>query len=218
MRIAPLGDSALTVHVADSLGEVVRTTRQLEAARLPGVEEIVPALASVSVFLASPDAFESCLTAVRAALAHEGPRRKEKPPRLVEVPVCYDPEFALDLDLVSDHTQLSPNELIRCHSRPTYRVRCLGFTPGFPYLEGLPQALATPRRSSPRTRVPPGSVAIGGGQAGIYPLVSPGGWNIIGRTPLRLFDWRRESPALFRIGDQLRFIAISREEFSRWKS
>jgi len=217
MTIAPLGDSALLVRVGDSLGEVLETTRRLRRARIPGVEEVVPAFASVSVFLKSPLDYEHCLASIRAALRRPAISRPAEPPRLIEIPVCYDAEFGLDLTVVAKQTRLSPNEIACCHARAKYRVRCVGFTPGFPYLEGLPRILATPRRASPRTSVAPGSVAIGGRQTGIYPLASPGGWNIIGRTPLRLFDLTRDHPALLRAGDAVRFVAITREEFERWE-
>ena len=138
-------------------------------------------------------------------------------PRLVEVPVCYDVEFALDLELVAQHCGLSPNDVVARHAAARYDVRCVGFTPGFPFLGGLPAKLATPRRKSPRPAVPAGSVGIGGPQTGIYPLRSPGGWNIIGRTPLRLFDVTREPAALFRAGDRVHFFQIGRDEFERWE-
>ncbi|HEX8077073.1 MAG TPA: carboxyltransferase domain-containing protein, partial [Chthoniobacterales bacterium] len=108
-----------------------------------------------------------------------------------------------------------PDEVVRRHSNATYRVACVGFTPGFPYLVGLPPELATPRRASPRTEIPAGAVAIGGTQTGIYPRKSPGGWNIIGRTPLKLFEVKRDPPALFSSGDLVRFREISRGEFDQ---
>jgi inhibitor of KinA len=135
---------------------------------------------------------------------------------VVEIPVCYDPEFALDLDHVAQHAQMSPKEVVDLHRATDYHVNCIGFTPGFPYLAGLPEKLATPRRATPRKEIPAGSVAIGGRQSGIYSLRSPGGWNVIGRTPLRLFDPQKNPPALLRAGDRLRFQAISRQEFEAW--
>jgi KipI family sensor histidine kinase inhibitor len=213
-----LGDAALIVRVDNSLGEILSTARKLEAAQLPGVVEVVPAFASVAVFLQSPAYLEGCAAAISAALrGRRRPAITTRAPRSIEVPVCYDPEFAVDLEDVAHHCGFPPNEVVRRHVAACYHVRCIGFTPGFPYLSGLPTALATPRRSTPRTAVPAGSVAIGGGQAGIYPLRSPGGWNIIGRTPLRLFDVTREPAALFAPGDQLRFVAIAQEEFARWE-
>jgi len=215
--ITALGDAAFIVRVGDSLGEILATTRKLEAAHLPGVIEIVPAFASVGVFLQSPEYLESCAAAIPAALRGRGRSVKTiRAPRTIEVPICYDPEFALDLEAVAQHCGLSPNEVGKRHAAARYQVRCIGFTPGFPYLTGLPATLATPRRATPRTAVLAGSVAIGAGQAGIYPLKSPGGWNIIGRTPLSLFDVTREPAALFAPGDRVRFVAIDRKEFARW--
>ncbi|HEV2966356.1 MAG TPA: 5-oxoprolinase subunit PxpB, partial [Chthoniobacterales bacterium] len=137
------------------------------------------------------------------------------PSTTVEIPVCYASEFAFDLDDVARRTDLEPNEVIALHSSTEYRVHCVGFTPGFPFLGGLPPKLAAPRRETPRTEIPAGSVGIGGKQTGIYPVKSPGGWNIIGRTPLRLFDPQRNPPVLVRAGDGVRFRPISREEFDQ---
>jgi len=133
--------------------------------------------------------------------------------RLVEIPVCYDPEFALDLNDVASQANLTPTKVVDLHSRAEYRVSCIGFVPGFPFLAGLPKELATPRRATPRKEIPAGSVGIGGAQTGIYPLRSPGGWNLIGRTPLHLFDPEKTPPAFLCAGDRVRFRAITREEF-----
>ncbi|MEO7167159.1 MAG: 5-oxoprolinase subunit PxpB [Spartobacteria bacterium] len=217
-ELLPLGDSAFLIRVGDSLDDILDTIRKLEAANLPGVVDIAPAFASVTVFLASPEFFESSAETLHAVLlgTKRVPKSSHKP-RTIEVPVCYEPEFAPDLDYVAQHCGFSPNEIATRHAAAPYRVRCVGFVPGFPYLSGLPPVLATPRRASPRTAVPPGSVGIGGAQTGIYPLRSPGGWNLIGRTPLRLFDVERTPPALFQPGDRVRFVAIAREEFERWE-
>src|SRR5206468_1801686 len=123
-------------------------------------------------------------------------KQKPAPAGLIEIPVCYDPEFAFDLDAVARHAQISAEEVVDLHCDADYRVNCIGFTPGFPFLSGLSERLATPRRSTPRKEIPTGSVGIGGKQTGVYPLKSPGGWNIIGRTPLRLFDPQKSPPAL----------------------
>ena len=218
-EIVPLGDAALLVRVGESLGAVLGAAQRLEAAELTGVQEIVPALASVAVFFEKPMDFTANAKAVQLALGGQKTRsaRAKIEPRLLEVPVCYSEDLGPDLAAVAQHCALSPNEVVRKHAGGRYRVRCLGFTPGFPFLAGLPAKLATPRRASPRTVVPAGSVGIGGNQTGIYPLPSPGGWNIIGRTPLRLFDLEREPPALLRPGDQVRFVSITREEFERWE-
>jgi inhibitor of KinA len=221
MGIEPLGDSALLVRVVEkfeateSLDAVARAARQLELAEIPGVIELVPAYTTIGVFLDSTkegtlDEFR--LRIERALENHiDGAPARVAP--TIEVPVCYENDLAPDLDDVAQHTGLSADEIVRRHSGAIYRVSCVGFTPGFPYLSGLPPELATPRRASPRKQVPAGAVAIGGMQTGIYPRQSPGGWNIIGRTTLRLFDVERNPPALFRAGDRVRFREISRQEF-----
>lgn len=218
-ELVPLGDSAFVVRVDDSLGEVLTTARKLAAAGLEDVEEIVPAFASVGVFFRSPPDPDRAAAEILSALRRRTSSgfRLTKP-RLIEIPVCYAPEFALDLEAVAEHCRLSPNDVVKSHAAACYRVRCVGFTPGFPYLSGLPPQLAMPRRATPRTSVPAGSVAIGGTQTGIYPLLSPGGWNIIGRTPLRLFDPARAPAGLVRAGDKVRFRAISALQFKQWAS
>jgi inhibitor of KinA len=138
--------------------------------------------------------------------------------RPVEIPVCYEPEFALDIDRVAEQAQISASEVVDLHSGSEYRVACIGFVPGFPFLAGLPKQLATPRRDTPRKEIPAGSVGIGGAQTGIYPLRSPGGWNLIGRTPLKLFDPTKDPPTLLCPGDRVRFRAITREQFESFKS
>jgi inhibitor of KinA len=235
MEITPLGDSALTIRVDDrfkdapekTLKEVLNVIRRLEDAHIPGIIELAPAYTTVGVFFdpirvincaVEPDSVIEWLTQkICEGLAH-GKRKQggRAVARVVEVPVCYDPEFALDLDHVAQHAQMSPKEVVDLHHATEYHVYCIGFTPGFPYLGGLPEKLATPRHATPRKEIPAGSVAIGGRQSGIYPLRSPGGWNVIGRTPLRLFDPQTNPPALLRTGDRLRFQAISRQEFETW--
>ena len=135
--------------------------------------------------------------------------------RTIEIPVCYGREYGLDLDAVAEHAGLSRDEVIARHVAAEYTVAMLGFAPGFPYLLGLDASLHVPRRANPRTRVPAGSVAIGGAQTGIYPRELPGGWHLIGRTPLTLFDPAREPPCLLAPGDHVRFRAIEADEFAR---
>jgi inhibitor of KinA len=146
------------------------------------------------------------------------PLIKPRASRSIEIPVCYDSEFGFDLDRVAEHTKLSEHEIVDFHSAGEYRVACIGFVPGFTFLAGLPKDLATPRRDAPRKEIPPGSVGIGGAQTGLYPLRSPGGWNLIGRTPLKLFDPSKNPPTLLQPGDRVRFRAITREEFESLKS
>lgn len=138
-------------------------------------------------------------------------------PRQVEIPVCYDEEFGPDLQDVAFQNKLSHEEVIDIHSTGKYYVCFIGFTPGFAYLGGMSSCLATPRLSSPRTNVPAGSVAIGGNQTAVYPLSTPGGWRLIGRTPIKLFSPEKAPFSLLALGDEVRFRKISREEFDRFQ-
>ena len=131
------------------------------------------------------------------------------PPRLVEIPVRYGGEDGPDLEDVARHAGISPERVIEIHAAARYEVAFVGFSTCFPYLGGLPAEIVTPRLTAPRKHVPAGSVAIGGAQGGVYPLASPGGWRLIGRTPLRLFDPGAEPPALLRMGDQVRFVPVA---------
>jgi inhibitor of KinA len=204
---------------------VLRVFQLLQRAAIPGVIELAPAYTSVGVFFdpitiakasGTPvDVFNWLASRIRRAVAAgvDRGRKVRSRSRNVEIPVCYDPEFAADIDDVARHTQLPAIEIVNLHTATEYRVACIGFVPGFTFLAGLPKNLATPRRDVPRKEIPPGSVGIGGAQTGIYPLRSPGGWNLIGRTPLNLFDSTKNPPTLLCPGDRVRFRAITREEF-----
>lgn len=238
MEIIPIGDSALVVRVRaqfedapeETLDEVLRVFQLLQREDIPGVIELAPAYTSVAVFFdpiavlklngAINGVVDELTKRIRSASIPASRRRRRvaaSGPRLIEIPVCYDPEFAFDLDRVAEHTKLSEREIVDLHSNREYRVACIGFVPGFTFLAGLPKNLATPRREVPRKEIPAGSVGIGGAQTGIYPLRSPGGWNLIGRTPLRLFKSTKNPPTLMCPGDRVRFRAISREEFESLK-
>lgn len=231
MRIEPLGDSALIVRVVGdfardpeaALNAVLAALRSLEAAAVPGITDLTPAYSTIGVFFsvaeiarvaAGEEPWLWLSTKIESALKIRSARGKESiETPVIEIPVCYDREFASDLDDVAHAAGLAVAEVIHRHASATYRVACVGFIGGFPFLSGLPSELATPRRAIPRKEVPAGSVAIGGAQTGIYPRNSPGGWNVIGRTPLHLFDVRRDPPAILQAGDRVRFREISREDF-----
>ena len=231
MEIVPLGDSALIVRVvADygrdpeaALNRVLLALQALENAAIPGVIELAPAYSTIGVFFdwakvaeaaGREDPFLWLTSEIEKVLKAKSVRRtKVRKAKIIQIPVCYEDEFALDLNDVARVSRLTGAEVVRRHSRPTYRVSCVGFIAGFPFLSGLPTELATPRRSPPRKEVPGGSVAIGGAQTGIYLRTSPGGWNIIGRTPLRLFDVQHDPPTVLQAGDRVRFRRISRTEF-----
>ena len=221
MRLTPLGDSAVTIFVDEAgqealalrVGAIVSAIRSHPP---KGALEVVAAFASAAVFydLAAIESFESFCVELeglcRVAVPSESSAVRE-----LELPVCYDGEFGPDLAEVAARHNLTCDEVIRLHATPKYFVQAVGFAPGFPYLAGLNPRLATPRRPTPRTSVAPGSVGIGGSQTGVYPLATPGGWNLIGRTPLRLFDPARTPPALLRAGDRVQFRRIAPDEFAK---
>ena len=134
---------------------------------------------------------------------------------IIQIPVCYDPIFGFDLQELSSFYQLTKEEIIEIHSSAVYTVYMIGFVPGFPYLGGLSKKLTAPRKQNPRPAIPAGSVGIAGQQTGIYPLETPGGWQIIGRTPLKLFDVKRQQPSLLKAGDKIKFESISFTEFEQ---
>jgi inhibitor of KinA len=225
LNFSPLGDHAVIIQLGDSIDEsthqLVRAVcARLDEAPIPGVIEYVPAFASVAIHydplrvpgagLGSPHS--RLIGALRVALSST--RDEIVPPApVVEIPVCYGGGLGPDLEDVARAHDLSVDEVVEIHSGGEYLVYMVGFMPGFAYLGGLSDRIATPRRSVPRTRVPAGTVGIGGSQTGVYPLESPGGWNLIGRTPQRMFLPEKEPPTLLEIGDRVRFRPITRAEY-----
>jgi inhibitor of KinA len=228
MKFTALGDRAILIQVGSSIDEATHRRVRAVQSRLSqcviaGVVELVPAYTSLAVHydpaqLEQPAADDTSAPHDRlcARLAEVLARAEvEQLPtqRYVEIPVVYGGEFGPDLEDVARQHGLSADEVIRIHGGGDYLVYMIGFAPGFPYLGGLDPRLATPRRSVPRTAVAAGSVGIGGDQTGVYPIESPGGWHLIGRTPRRLFVANREPPTLLQAGDRVRFRAISSREF-----
>jgi len=174
-------------------------------ADVPTVVEVIPGMNNITVMLRDPAT--SALDAIeRLQRWWEESEALTLESRLVEIPVIYGGEHGPDLGEVARHTGLSERQVVERHAQADYIVYFIGFQPGFPYLGGLPADLATPRRAEPRLEVPAGSVGIGGGQTGIYPLPTPGGWQIIGRTDIRLFDPQRQPATLLQPGDRVRFV------------
>ena len=200
MRLRPAGERGLLVEV-DELETVHRLHAALRDLELPDVVELVPGYRTLLV-VAAPDRGEA-LDELAAGLPElELPPVGEAAGELVEIPVSYDGE---DLPEVAGLTGLDAEEVVRRHTAPEYTVAFLGFSPGFPYLVGLDPALEVPRRDTPRTSIPAGSVGLAGGQTGIYPTTSPGGWQLIGRTEMVLFDPEHDPPALLSPGSRIRF-------------
>lgn len=216
MDVIPLGDNALLIQLGEAITEdthlrVRAVADALDNAKLDGVLEIVAAFTSVAVHydplrlgaeLGSFDQLRGRVRAIaqsaRASKIGEGP--------LVDVPVSYGGEFGPDLPALAERAGLTEAAFIEAHAAATYTVYMIGFSAGFPYLSGLPQRLASPRHATPRATVPAGSVGIAGNQCGIYPFSTPGGWQLIGRTPLRIFEPAASPPALFSPGVRVRFV------------
>lgn len=209
-RILPVGEAAFTVEFGAAVDESLVARVQaldaaLAAAPIPGVRETVPTYRSLLVVY---DPHITAPAVIRSALAEAAAQLASRPlpeGRLVEIPVRYGGDAGPDLEAVARHHGITPAEVIALHTAPTYRVALLGFAPGFAYLLGLDSRLATPRLATPRTRVPPGSVGIAGDQTGIYALSTPGGWRIIGRTEISLFDPFRPEPFYLQAGDRVQF-------------
>lgn len=217
-----LADDAWLLRLGDAIDDAVnarvhRLAARLRAQAAPWLRDLVPAYASLAVFFdeTAVDALsaQAWLIAQCAAIDASDARARA-PQRLVEIPVAYGGGYGPDLDSAAAELGLSAHELIARHSGGDYTVAMIGFAPGFPYLSGLDPALALPRLATPRTDVAAGSVAIGGAQTGIYPRPGPGGWRLLGRTPLVLFDVSREQPSLLQPGDRVRFVAIDAAEFA----
>lgn len=229
-RFAPLGDSAVMVTLGDSIDEATHrlvraATARIDQRALPGIVDQVPAFTSIAVH------YDPAAVAQRAGTTepYDFVRRELErllsdlsaedlpAPRTVEIPVCYGGELGPDLEELARVHELTPDDVISIHASGNYLVYMIGFMPGFAYLGGLSDRIATPRRKTPRTEVPAGTVGIGGSQTGVYPLISPGGWNLIGRTPRAIFDIRRAEPTLLSTGDRVRFRPITFAEFRGWR-
>lgn len=214
------GDSAILVEfenrIAPEINRLVRSfTMALAGKNIPGIVEIVPSYRAVTVhYDPSFILFDALRKALEDVLAHLD--EAEIPPATVwEIPVLYGGEEGPDLSFVAQHSGRSEEDVIRIHSGAEYLVYMLGFTPGFPYLGGMDAAIAAPRLKAPRLKIPAGSVGIAGQQTGIYPIASPGGWQLIGRTPVKLYDPMRAEPVLVQAGDYIKFTAVGAAEYAR---
>jgi len=239
--VTPLGDAAVTVELGSSVDQethrlVTLFAAYLEDHPLTGMIEYVPAYTSVTIHYDPLQVYSSVLTQredgtesdVLSLSPYEMMKlriqqvfdqlqvQQEVTPKLVEIPVCYGGEFGPDLEEVAARNQLTVDEVIQIHCSRDYQVYMLGFAPGFPYLGGMDKRIAAPRKLTPRLSIPRGSVGIAGEQTGIYPIETPGGWQLIGRTPVSLFLPDQHPPTLLQAGNLIRFYPISREEYDRW--
>ena len=225
--IEPQGDRCLMIVLGDRIDPRLNRRARAIAENLLGAElacvlDVVPAFSTVAVHY-RPEAVERmqgetpwrALERQIAGIVARSAGNARGHDRAIDVPVCYDAEFGPDREEVAAQCSLMPAEVARLHASSEHFVYMLGFAPGQPYLGGLVRRLAIPRRATPRVRVPRGSVAIAGGMTAIYSLETPGGWNLIGRTPLQLFMPHADPPCLLRAGDRVRFVAVSGAEFAR---
>jgi len=227
-RIFSLGDSAITVDFGNVIDETINRQvmtlfYQFQKVPLPGMIEAVPAYSSLTVFydlfylrkfVAADKTVYQWMEEQLRKILQEQLLINNPAVAKITIPVCYDKEFALDIEEIAGLKNISVDEVIRIHTSKTYRVNMLGFLPGFAYMGEVDEKIEIPRKLQPRQKVEAGSVGIAGKQTGIYPVSSPGGWQIIGRTPLKLFDAGKKEPTLLKAGDMVRFISITKNEFN----
>lgn len=223
----PISESAVTLQFGsvinkENFDKVIGHCRAIENNPFAGFKEVVPAYTTLTIHFDLKGVMQSNLKGQSTvekisnyinslAILVDKSMVQQK----FDIPVCYDDEFGLDLSELSKGSGLPVEKIIHLHASNTYTVFMIGFAPGFPYMAELPTALHCKRKSTPRKKVPAGSVAIAGNQTGIYPFETPGGWQIIGRTPLKLFDGARQMPSLLQAGMQIKFMPISREQFNK---
>ena len=214
----PAGDQALLIEFGEEIDPTINRrvqafTQRANRNRVAGIGELVPSYCTVLIYY---DPFFLSFSQVASWVEEHlsgGPVEIESSPTIKEVPVLYGGPYGPDIGFVAEHNAISVEEVIQLHTGQTYLVYVVGFSPGFTAMGTVPQKIQAPRLPSPRTKVPAGSVGIGGLQTGIYPVESPGGWRLIGRTPLKLFDLNRTPPSHFQAGDYARFCSIREEDF-----
>lgn len=231
-KLHTLGDNAIIIELGSEINEetqkkVQTVSRIFEESREDWQVEFVPTFTAVTLYY---DPYMASKLAKGSQLPYEAVSDRlremlsvcstdiEINRRVIEVPICYGGEFGPDLPFVARHNGLTPQEVIRIHSSREYLVYMLGFAPGFPYLGGMSERIAAPRRATPRQKIPPRSLGIAGSQTGIYPIETPGGWQLIGRTPLNLFQPEKDEPSLLQAGDKIKFHPISEEEYQHWRN
>ncbi|MGT2949584.1 5-oxoprolinase subunit PxpB [Streptococcus devriesei] len=217
-RIRLAGDSALLIEfeqdIKQETNQKIKAMLQLlKEQPIEGVHDIIPAFASLLINYDPHILSYKSLVSQLTTLLQQDIRTAQKEQRIIEIPVCYGGEYGPDIQFVAQNAGLSEAEVIARHTSRDYLIYMLGFLPGFPYLGGLDETIHTPRLENPRLTIAAGSVGIGGSQTGIYPLASPGGWRLIGRTPLKTYDPQKQQPFIFGAGDYIRFKAVDESDY-----
>lgn len=214
IKVMPAGDSALVVEFGNEINEAINEkvhalAKKIRQENIPGITEMIPTFRSLLVSYDMLQISYSKLSVMLSVLSRELEMNRAAHHRIVKIPCCYGARFGADLTDMERLTGLSREEIIELHSSVDYKIYMLGFLPGFVYLGGLDKRLEVPRLDTPRVKIGKGAVGIGGNQTGIYPMDSPGGWRLIGGTPVDLYDPEREDPVLLRAGEYIRFVPIS---------
>ena len=220
IKYLPAGDKAIVMEFGNEISkEINAKIRNLvkfaDEAKIEGIEEILPTYRSIQIMY-NPlkiDYFD--LVRNLEMLSSKTVEGKKEIIKIVEIPTLYGGEYGPDINFVAEHNNITTDEVIEIHTGTDYLVYMLGFTPGFTYLGGMSEKISTPRLASPRAKIPAGSVGIAGSQTGMYPSETPGGWQLIGRTPVKLYDPKKEPPVLLSAGDYVRYVSISEQEYKK---
>jgi KipI family sensor histidine kinase inhibitor len=217
-KYLPAGDSSVFMEFGNSISPKINArirnvVKGIETSDIKGVTELLPTYRSIQIMYNPMEIEYDELVGILKELETSIPEGDAGDYRIVEIPTLYGGEYGPDIEFVAEHNKISVEEVIKIHTSTDYLLYMLGFTPGFGYLGGMSEKIATPRLKTPRTKIPAGTAGIAGTQTGIYPIDSPGGWQLIGKTPIKLYDPLGEAPILLRAGDYVRFVNITEEEF-----